>query len=62
MYQKPVEPTFEKKVEIATEEYGSFIIEEVLHAVEIDGVDNAYIMFQEFEQHEHCQAIKQIYY
>jgi hypothetical protein len=61
MYQK-AEVTFEKKVECAIEEFGSFIVEEVLHVVEMDGADNAYIMFQEFEQHSHCQVIKQLYY
>jgi hypothetical protein len=62
MYQKSPEPPFQKKVEDAIAEYGNFIVEEVLHVVEISGVDNAYTMFQEFEQYEHCQIIKQLYY
>lgn len=62
MYQKPVESTFEKKVQDAIDEHGKFIVEEVLHSVELIGRDNAYMMFQEYEQYTHCQVIKQIYY
>lgn len=62
MYQKSPESSFEKKVEEATEEHGKFIVEEVLHAVELVGKDNAYSMFQEYEQYSHCQVIKHLYY
>jgi hypothetical protein len=62
MFQKSPEPSFQKKLEDTIDEYGKFIVEEVLHVVEIDGIINAYVMFQEFEQHTHCQVIKQLYY
>lgn len=63
MFKPKEEPTFEKKVQDAIDEYGQFVVDEVMNAVELtDDVKGAYMMFLEFEQHSHVAAMKIIYY
>ncbi len=62
MFNQKSEPTFEKKVQDAVDAYGQFIVDEVLHAVELsDNVREAFNLFYEFDQYEHCEAIKIMY-
>lgn len=62
MFKEKAEPTFEKKVEDAVSEYGQFVVDEVMNAIEIsDDIRGTFMMFLEFEQHSHCEAMKIIY-
>lgn len=63
MFKPKEEPTFEKKVQDAIDEYGQFVVDEVMNAIELtDDVKGAYMMFLEFEQHQHVAAMKTIYH
>jgi hypothetical protein len=62
MFKPKEEPTFEEKVQNAISEYGQFVVDEVINAVELtDNVKGAYMMFLEFEQHQHVSVMKTIY-
>jgi len=62
MFKEKAEPTFEEKVQDAVSEYGQFVVDEVMNAIEIsDDVRGTFMMFLEFEQHSHCEAMKIIY-
>jgi hypothetical protein len=62
MFKPKEEPTFEEKVQNAISEYGQFVVDEVMNAVELtDNVKGAYMMFLEFEQHQHVSVMKTIY-
>jgi hypothetical protein len=62
MFNQKSEPTFEKKMQDAVDAYGQFVVDEVLRAIELsDSVKSAYNLFYEFDQHQHCEALKIIY-
>jgi hypothetical protein len=62
MFNQKSEMSFEKKVQEAVDTYGQFVVDEVLHAVELtDDVKEAFNMFNEFDQYQHCEVLKLIY-
>lgn len=62
MFNQKSEMTFEKKVQTAVDGYGQFVVDEVMHAIELtDDVKEAFNMFNEFDQHNHCEVLKIIY-
>ena len=62
MFKAKQEDSLEKKIQDATEQYGKLTIEEVLRSVEYGSVEEALIMFQEFDQHAHIEVLKFLYY
>jgi hypothetical protein len=62
MFKPKEEPTFDEKVQDAISEFGQLVVDEVMNAVELtDDIKGAYMMFLEFEQHQHVSVMKTIY-
>ena len=59
---KQVETSLEKRIIEATDKFGTLTVEEVLKSVEYGNVQEAMIMFQEFDQYRHIDVLKFLYY
>jgi len=59
---KQVETSLEKRIIEATDKFGALTVEEVLKSVEYGSVQEAMIMFQEFDQYRHIDVLKFLYY
>jgi hypothetical protein len=62
MFKAKQEDSIEKRIQDATDQFGKLTVEEVLRTVEYGNVNEALIMFQEFDQHCHIEVLKFIYY
>ena len=59
---KQVEYSLKKNTQDAIEQYGQLTVDEVLTSVEYGSIEEALIMFQEFDQHVHIEVLKFLYY
>jgi len=62
MFKQKQESTLDKKIQDAVEQFGKTTVDEVLTSVEYGNVEEALIMFQEFDQYTHIDVLKFIYY
>jgi hypothetical protein len=62
MFKQKQQPTIDKRIQDAIEQFGRLTVDEVLTSVDNGSVDEALIMFQEFEQYTHIDVLKFLYY
>ena len=59
---KQISNSLEKRTQEALETYDRLTVEEVLTSVEYSSVEEALVMFQEFDQFNHIDVLKFLYY
>jgi hypothetical protein len=61
MFKSKKESTFEKRQQQAVDQWGEFVVSEVVHAVELVGIHDCLIMFTEWEMDTHVNILKTMY-